>query len=106
MHAFVEELSSVPDPARCCELIGQKLQGRGGDTELFLLGLCSLLDAILNRPLTDALADLPLSAEIRAALMGEANVARAVLDVVVAYESGDWDAARIAVCSSASAGSP
>jgi c-di-GMP-related signal transduction protein len=79
--------------ARCCELIGQKLQGRGGDTELFLLGLCSLLDAILNRPLTDALADLPLSAEIRAALMGEANVARAVLDVVVAYESGDWDAA-------------
>jgi EAL and modified HD-GYP domain-containing signal transduction protein len=80
--------------ARCCELLGQKLSGgRTGDSELFLLGLCSLLDAILNRPLADALADLPLSSEVRAALMGEENIARSVLDVVVAYESGNWDAA-------------
>ena len=79
--------------ARCCELLGRQLAGRTGDPELFLLGLCSLLDAILNRPLADALADLPLSADIRAALMGEANTARAVLDVVVAYESGNWDEA-------------
>ena len=79
--------------ARCCELLGRQLGGHSGDSELFLLGLCSLLDAILNRPLADALADLPLSADIRAALMGEANTARAVLDVVVAYESGNWDEA-------------
>ncbi len=79
--------------ARCCELLGGQLGRRGGDSELFLLGLCSLLDAILDRPLADAVADLPLGAEIKAALLGEANTARAVLDVVVAYEAGDWDVA-------------
>lgn len=78
--------------ARCCELLGGQLP-RAGNSELFLLGLCSLLDAILDRPLADAIADLPLGPDIKAALLGEANTARAVLDVVVAYEAGDWDVA-------------
>ena len=77
--------------ARCCELVGQELGGRAGESELFLLGLCSLLDAILDRPLESAIADLPLGPEIRAALLGEANTARSVLDLVVAYETGSWD---------------
>ena len=79
--------------ARCCELLGGQLAGRAGESELFLLGLCSQLDAILNRPLADALADLPLDADTRAALLGKRNVARAVLDVVVAHESGNRQAA-------------
>ena len=60
---------------------------------MFLLGLCSQLDVILNRPLADALGDLPLTKNIRAALLGEQNTARAVLDVVVANESGNRQAA-------------
>jgi c-di-GMP-related signal transduction protein len=79
--------------ARCCELLGQRLPGRSGDSELFLLGLCSLLDAIIDRPLADAIADLPLGAEIKSALLGEQNTARAVLDTVIAYENGSWDEA-------------
>ena len=77
--------------ARCCELLGEQL--KSGDHELFLLGLCSLLDAILDRPLVDTIADLPLSPEIRAALLGEKNTCRDVLDTVIAYESGNWDEA-------------
>ncbi len=76
--------------ARCCELLGQRLPGRGGESELFLLGLCSLLDAIMDRPLADAIAELPLSADVKGALLGESNTARAVLDTVVAYENGAW----------------
>ena len=79
--------------ARCCEMLGRQRAGRAGDSELFLLGLCSLLDAILDRPLADAIGDLPLGSDIKAALLGEDNTARAVLDVVVAYEAGDWDVA-------------
>jgi EAL and modified HD-GYP domain-containing signal transduction protein len=79
--------------ARCCELLGQRLGGGAADSELFLLGLCSLLDAVLDRPLADAIADLPLGTEIRGALLGEANTPRAVLDVVIAYEAGNWDEA-------------
>ena len=77
--------------ARCCELLGEQM--RSGEQELFLLGLCSLLDAILDRPLADAIADLPLSGPVRAALLGEQNVCRDVLDTVVAYEAGNWDEA-------------
>ena len=79
--------------ARCCELLGEKLGGRVADSEMFLLGLCSLLDAILDKPLAEAIADLPLPTEVRAALMGEANVPRQILDVVIAYENGMWDEA-------------
>jgi len=77
--------------ARCCELLGEKLGGRVADSEMFLLGLCSLLDAILDRPLAEAIADLPLPADVKGALMGEDNVPKQILDVVVAYESGNWD---------------
>ena len=60
---------------------------------MFLLGLCSLLDAILDRPLEEAIADLPLPADVKSALLGESNVPRQVLDVVIAYENGNWDEA-------------
>src|SRR5689334_10252207 len=79
--------------ARCCELLGEKLGGRVADSEMFLLGLCSVLDAILDRPMAEAIADLPLPADIKAALVGDSNVPRQVLDVVVAYEAGNWDEA-------------
>ena len=75
--------------ARCCEELGRQMAGRVVGSEMFLMGLCSQLDVILNRPLADALADLPLTQDIRAALLGEQNTARAVLDVVVANESGN-----------------
>jgi len=84
--------------ARCCELLGEKLGGRVADSEMFLLGLCSLLDAILDKPLAEAIADLPLSAAARAAVLGtDRNTARCVLDGVVAFENGLWDEAALAV---------
>ena len=79
--------------ARCCELLGEKLGGRVADSEMFLLGLCSLLDAILDRPLEEAIADLPLPADVKTALLGGNNVPRQILDVVIAYENGQWDEA-------------
>jgi c-di-GMP-related signal transduction protein len=79
--------------ARCCELLGEKLGGRVADSEMFLLGLCSLLDAILDRPLEEAIADLPLPADVKTALLGGNNVPRQILDVVIAYENGNWDEA-------------
>jgi c-di-GMP-related signal transduction protein len=83
--------------ARCCELLGEHLTDTEEGAELFLVGLCSLLDAMLGRPLPDAIADLPLSAGARKAVLGEEkNTARCVLDAVVAYEDGRWDEAALA----------
>jgi c-di-GMP-related signal transduction protein len=79
--------------ARCCELLGQALSGADTGSEFFLLGLCSLLDVVLRRPMASVIADLPLPPAIRDALVGRPNVARSVLDAVVAYERGAWDRA-------------
>ncbi len=79
--------------ARSCELIAQSLVSPEEASEYFLLGMCSLLEAILQKPMEEALADLPLSETIHKALLGEENLARLVLDAVVAYERGLWDEA-------------
>ena len=80
--------------ARCCEILGDQAAGPGRESGLFLLGMCSLLDAMLGRPMSAALVDLPLAAEIRDALLGKPNTARSVLDATLAYERGEFAAAE------------
>ncbi len=75
---------------RCCELVGHSLGRPDSDGGYFLLGLCSLLDALLGRPMAEVVGELPLDDEIRAALTGADNPARRVLDAVVHYEQGHW----------------
>jgi EAL and modified HD-GYP domain-containing signal transduction protein len=82
--------------ARCCEGLGQALGTEEGGS-YFLLGLCSLLDAIIGRQMSVALTDMPLPAPVRDALLGAANRAREVLNAVIAYEQGAWDAASSAL---------
>jgi EAL and modified HD-GYP domain-containing signal transduction protein len=72
--------------ARCCELLDQS-----GNDDGFLLGMCSLLDAILGQPLEALLGLLPLADDTRQALCGHQNPRRLLLDCVVAYERGHWD---------------
>src|SRR5262249_48609719 len=89
--------------ARCCEMLGEYLAGEDMGGEYFLLGLCSLLDVMLDQPMEQALAELPLADEIRSALMGGENTAGSVLEAVTAYERGRWDAA---IASAESVGLP
>jgi len=72
--------------ARCCELLDAPAHEDG-----FLLGMCSLLDALLGQPLEAVLELLPLGDDVRQALCGGQNVRRVLLDCVIAYERGDWD---------------
>jgi EAL and modified HD-GYP domain-containing signal transduction protein len=85
--------------ARCCELLGESLPGAQRDSGLFLLGMCSLLDTMLGKPMRSAVADLPLAADIRDALLGNATPTRAILDAVIAYERGDFTRAGALVAS-------
>jgi EAL and modified HD-GYP domain-containing signal transduction protein len=72
--------------ARCCELLDPQ-----GSDDGFLLGMCSLLDAILGQPLDALVGLLPLTEETRRALIGEKNARRLLLDCVIAYERAEWD---------------
>jgi len=83
--------------ARCCELIGQALDRSDRGAAYFLLGLCSLLDALLGHPMETITRELPLDPEVNAALLGQAGTARVALDAVIHYEQGRWeDAATLA----------
>jgi c-di-GMP-related signal transduction protein len=83
--------------ARCCELVGDQLAGVEEGQSFFLLGLCSLLDVVLGRPMKEALGEMPLPAVINDALLGEENQAKYVLDAVLAYEQGKWEEANQAM---------
>lgn len=78
--------------ARACELLAEDVADIDAN-EMFLVGLCSLLDAMLGLPMHEALADLPLSEPARNALLGERNPLRAILNAVMAYEVGSWEQA-------------
>lgn len=74
---------------RTCEIIASEdVTCELGDG--FLLGMCSLLDAILEIPMPQILEHLPLPAETDAALRGEDNASRRLLNCLIAYERGDW----------------
>jgi EAL and modified HD-GYP domain-containing signal transduction protein len=81
--------------ARSCELLGELMESPDS-ASYFLLGLCSVLDVILQRPMEDALSEMPLPATIKDALLGAPNTARHVLDAVIAHERGAWDGAQAA----------
>ncbi|MFH1914058.1 MAG: HDOD domain-containing protein [Pseudomonadota bacterium] len=61
---------------------------------MFMLGLFSLLDALLSYPMDKALEDVPLDDEIKAALCGTLNEFRDWLLMVEAVELGNWTVAN------------
>jgi c-di-GMP-related signal transduction protein len=77
--------------ARFCEMLAEvtDLEPVAGD--LFLLGLLSLLDAMLDMPLSDILASFPVDVEIRNALNGRPSRFRSLFEVVLDYETGTWE---------------
>lgn len=75
---------------RCCELIAND-SWSGAFDDGFLLGACSLFDAILDVPMTTVLQHLPLPEQTDAALRGADNHSRRLLDAVIAYERGQWE---------------
>jgi len=64
-----------------------------GDSDLFLLGLLSLIDAMLEIPIAEVLEQLPLDQETKAVLLGQPSALRPIYQLILAHESGEWAAA-------------
>ncbi len=77
--------------ARFCELLAEMTDMEPASGDLFLLGLLSLLDAMLDMPLPEILASFPVDAEIRNALNGRPSRFRSLFEVVLDYETGTWE---------------
>jgi EAL and modified HD-GYP domain-containing signal transduction protein len=61
-------------------------------TEQYLLGMLSLLPAMLRLPMEELAPALPMRQEICEALQGRANSERILLQWLESYELGDWAA--------------
>ncbi len=54
--------------ARFCELLSPKIQH--GDSDLFLMGMLSLMDTILEIPMRQVIDSVPIDQESKGALLG------------------------------------
>ncbi len=79
--------------ARFIELLGTKAQH--GDADLFLLGLFSLMDSILGIPMRDVVEALPLTQDIKLALLKEGGGLGPLYKLVLAVEAGAWQETAI-----------
>jgi c-di-GMP-related signal transduction protein len=78
--------------ARFCESLAQTAK-KGLEQPAFLMGLFSLLDALIDRPIAEALAAMNLAPEIAAVLSGQAAQGDALgkmYELTRAYEVADW----------------
>jgi len=79
--------------ARMHELIAPQA-GMGRNTaDLFLQGLFSCMDAVLDLPMSSVLKDLPLSEEVKMSLLGQDNRFRRIYDIVLSCEQAHWEEA-------------
>lgn len=89
---------------RMCELLGDSCPNQlpgafpGGGT-LFLVGLFSQLDTLLQTPMEDILSRISLAPGVEEALLGREGAAGTILSVVENYEEAEWDLAEESLCS-------
>lgn len=76
--------------ARFCELLGEQSRSPMDTSELFLLGLLSQIDAMLDTKMSAVMETLPLSDRLKDALVSGTGTLAGFLGLVTAYESGDW----------------
>lgn len=77
--------------AHLAELIGRQNSDRRTSESLFMVGLFSLLDALLRVPLNEILERLDLASEIKRALVARSGPFASVLALIEAWEQGRWD---------------
>jgi len=83
-----ELVSSALVRARFCELLSPKVQHE--DSDLFLLGLLSLMDSILQIPMAEVLDSVPIDQETKEVLLGRGTRLRPLYQLMLAQESADW----------------
>jgi c-di-GMP-related signal transduction protein len=76
--------------ARFCELLSHNLEH--GESDLFLMGMLSLMDTILEIPMKKVVDDIPIDLESKTVLLGQPSRLRPFYQLMLAQESGEWKA--------------
>ena len=64
-----------------------------GESDLFLLGLLSMVDAMLEMPIAEVLEKIPLDHETKSVLLGQPSSLRPIYQLMLAHECGEWESA-------------
>jgi len=76
--------------ARFLETLGPEIGLDSRQTDMFFMGVVSLLGAILRRPLADIVPQLGLPEDVEGALLGGESALSGALELARALENGDW----------------
>jgi EAL and modified HD-GYP domain-containing signal transduction protein len=79
--------------ARMCELAATEL-AMGDPDVFFTVGLLSVADALMDRPMAKVVASLPLNNEVSVALTDRAGPAGAALEIALAFEGATLRSTR------------
>lgn len=79
---------------RTCEAIARRLGADDADA-YFFTGMLSIVDALVDKPMQEAVADLPLAEDVVAALVQRAGGKGRTLKMAEACERGAWDEAAL-----------
>lgn len=85
--------------ANFCEIIAAKIGLKRRALDLFFMGLFSMIDALLGRPLPEILENLAMPADIKETLFGRTTHLTPIYNLILFYERGDWP--RYEACVSA-----
>ncbi|NYE57019.1 EAL and modified HD-GYP domain-containing signal transduction protein [Carboxydothermus ferrireducens DSM 11255] len=77
--------------AKFGELLAEKAGLGSRKDEAFLMGMFSLIDVLLQRPLGEILNQLPLAQDLMDALLTGAGQMGDIFQLILAYEKGDWE---------------
>ena len=78
--------------AHMCELLATASGVPRAGGSLFLVGMLSLLDQLLEAPMEQLVESMELAPDVRQALLHREDYYGAVLSLIEAYEAGSWDA--------------
>ncbi|MBF0560109.1 MAG: HDOD domain-containing protein [Nitrospirae bacterium] len=89
-----ELIRSACIKAKLCETLGSASTCHSNRDELFILGLFSNLDAILDQPMKEIMDKLPLSDNIKNTLVLREGELASFLNLTESYEQANWDGVR------------
>ncbi|MBN4054555.1 HDOD domain-containing protein [Nitrospira defluvii] len=77
--------------AKFCEFLAPKIGLGSRSQDLFLMGMFSLIDAIMDSPLEVILEKLPISSDVKDALLRKEGLLGEAYQLILAYEKGEWE---------------
>lgn len=77
--------------AKTAEAVGKIMGEKVNTSEIFLVGLFSMLDTLMHQDIKLIMKDLPISQRVKDAILGEAGIYRDILQLVIFYEEARWN---------------